>query len=171
MLPRLVPSKIAFFQNSGKHGKSGDAHCRPHKKSERQKRHLLNGKFWIEHFCQADAQGKWQHNADIADQNDCSPLFKNAFEINLKADHKHEEQKSKLTQNRNRRQGRRGKNKGRSTRKESSKKRRAEDNASCHFPDHTRLSNVLKNPAQYARAIRMAPIERMSCSVFTRLPF
>ena len=43
-----------------------------------------------------DPQGKREHDADIADQHDRSALFQDAIEINLQADHKHEQQKSKL---------------------------------------------------------------------------
>jgi hypothetical protein len=149
--PKVGSQQIAFFQNPREHREGGDAHCRSYKKSERKKRSPLNGKFWIERSGQADAKSKGQHNTDIAKQHDCSPLFQNTFEINLKTDHKHEKQESKLTQNPDRGHGRCGENEGKSIRKEATKKRRAEDNACCHFPHNTWLSNALKKPAKHTR--------------------
>ena len=70
------------------------------------------------------------------------------FEINLETDHKHEEQKPKLTQSRQHRQGRRRKEIGKGARKEPAKKRRAKNDARCHLTDYTRLANALEDPAQ-----------------------
>ena len=151
IFPRSVPSKLRSFKIRASTGKAVTLIAVPIKRAKGKNDPCSTANCWIEHFGQADAQGKWQHNADIADQNDRGPLLKNTFEINLKADHKHEKQESKLTQDRNRRQGRCRENNAKSIRKEASKKRRAEDNACCHFPHDTWLPHVLKKPAENTR--------------------
>ena len=47
---------------------------------------------WIfQRIGQPHAQGKRQHDADIADQHHCGALLHDAFEIDLKTYYKHEE--------------------------------------------------------------------------------
>ncbi|MGA2345071.1 MAG: hypothetical protein ABSF93_03645, partial [Candidatus Sulfotelmatobacter sp.] len=143
--------KIAFFQYPGEHWESGDAHCGPHEESERRKSHPRTGKLRIERGRQSYAQEKRKHDAEIADQHNCRALFEDAFEINLKADHKHKEQKTKLTQDCERAYRCWRKNICRRSGKEPPQKRWSKGNSGRHFADDTGLTDALEDPAQRAR--------------------
>ena len=95
--PQVGSQQVAFFQDSGQYRESGDAHSRSHEECEGRKWNLASGILRIKHGRQPNAQGKRQHDADIADEHHRRSLFHDALEIDLKADHKHEEQKPKLT--------------------------------------------------------------------------
>ena len=96
--PEAGSKQIPLFQDSGEHRESSDTHCRSHEQSKRRKSDAGTGKLRIERRGQTHAQSEWQHNTEIADQHNGSALFQHVCEINFEADHKHEEQKSKLAQ-------------------------------------------------------------------------